>query len=585
MNLASHHIETVFTLFKYEIGQEYRTILLRGSDQVNIQANNLWMFSSLIRALIGSSVSANEELIMILLPDHHGHDISAALNVLNTSQIDDIVFTESVKDILCDLGVNFNNIEQFQLDEETNLRESKEVIRNNLIDELINNKPVEEVVCYYCSKSFTGQRAKDKYRSHLGQTHFLSEMKEETAKYFDTNHKCTECGKSYVTASFKRKHLTKHHSYLVDKILRLVNRKENESLLEQDVIEVQNLQDTFTEAVKPNEQSLENFFTELLNKDTPAANVGENEEDPEIHRINDENHQRTSSSPEAQCNAEELLMSSGETEILEEADDENDNEANDEIIRNLIESNVNSQEDEIDSKIKEIDQEITESERQTDNDEYADNISEDGHEGQTNEGNEDAELQNQLMQSNNDLSDSDSEDEHDASKGTEKSNQETEDIQKSLLLDQDLDSSSDSDDEESTDDTPSTRSNDSNEDLGSSSLNEISSSNVAFECKLCPKKYDRKKSLSTHHNRNHRKINNTKKGDTRDLEIDAKVNKMIISLNGGFKCFLCGRKYARRHHVASHCESHLSYSHKCPQCSEKFKTRSALKNHLGQKHK
>ena len=204
MNLASHHIETVFTLFKYEIGQEYRTILLRGSDQVNIQANNLWMFSSLIRALIGSSVSANEELIMILLPDHHGHDISAALNVLNTSQMDDILFPESVKDILCDLGVNLNNIEQIQIDEETNLRESKEVIRNNLIDELINNKPVEEVVCYYCSKSFTGQRAKDKYRSHLGQTHFLSEMKEETAKYFDPNHKCTECGKNYVTASFKR---------------------------------------------------------------------------------------------------------------------------------------------------------------------------------------------------------------------------------------------------------------------------------------------------------------------------------------------------------------------------------------------
>ena len=114
MALAEHHIETIFKLFKYEIGQEYRTILLRGSDQVNIQANNLWMFSSLIRTMIGSSVSANEELIMILLPDHHGHDISAALNVLNTSQIDDIIFSESVKDIFKDIGVNLNNIEQIQ---------------------------------------------------------------------------------------------------------------------------------------------------------------------------------------------------------------------------------------------------------------------------------------------------------------------------------------------------------------------------------------------------------------------------------------------------------------------------------------
>lgn len=583
MALAEHHIETIFKLFKYEIAQEYRTIILRGSDQVNIQANNLWMFSSLIRALIGSSVSANEELIMILLPDHHGHDISTALNVLNTSQMDDIVFSENVKDILCDLGVNFNNIKQIQIDEETNLRESKGVIRNNLIDELINNKPVEEVVCYYCSKSFTGQRAKDKYRSHLGQTHFLSEMKEETAKYFDPNHKCTACGKTYVTASFKRKHLTKHHSYLVDKILRLVNRKENESLLEQDVTEVQNLGDTFTEAVKPVEHSLENFFTELLNNDTPATNVSENEEDPEIHRVDDENQQRTSSSPEAQSNDDKLLMSSGETEILEEADDENDNESNGELFRNRIESEVNPQVDEMDSNIKDIDQD----EEQNDTALHADNISEDedSHEGQTNEENEDAELQNQLMLSNNDLSDSDGEDEDDATKDNEKSNQETDDIQKNLLLDQDLDSSSDSDDEESTDKTPFNRSNDSNEDLGNSSLNESSLSNIAFECKLCPKKYDRKGSLSSHYNRNHRKSNNTKKGDTRDLEIDAKVDKMIISLNGGFKCFLCGRKYARRHHVASHCESHLSYSHKCPQCSEKFKTRSALKNHLGQKHK
>ena len=111
MALAEHHIETIFKLFKYEIGQEYRTIILRGSDQVNIQANNLWMFSSLIRALIGSSVSANEELIIILLPDHYGHDISAALNVLNTSQIDDIVFSENVKDILYDLGMNFANLQ------------------------------------------------------------------------------------------------------------------------------------------------------------------------------------------------------------------------------------------------------------------------------------------------------------------------------------------------------------------------------------------------------------------------------------------------------------------------------------------
>lgn len=297
MNLAEHHIETVFRLLQYD--QVCRNITLRGSDQVNIQANNLWMFSSLIRALIGTSVSANEEAL-ILLPDYHGNDIIAALNILNTSQNDDIMFSEIIKNVLDDFGVDLNNTEQLQLDKEINMRESKEVIRSNLIDEIINNKTVKEVVCYYCSKSFTGQRAKDKYRNHLGQSHFLSEMKEEIGKYFDTNDKCTECGKTYVTASFKRKHLTKHHSYLVDKILKLVNRKENEPFLEQSIIEVRNPEDIDTGADEPIGQSLENLFTELGNKCSSVTNVtGEDleitriiDEYPEINRINDEHDKR-----------------------------------------------------------------------------------------------------------------------------------------------------------------------------------------------------------------------------------------------------------------------------------------------------
>ena len=120
-----------------------------------------------------------------------------------------------------------------------------------------------------------------------------------------------------------------------------------------------------------------------------------------------------------------------------------------------------------------------------------------------------------------------------------------------------------------------------------SSLHESSSSNVSFECNLCPKKYDRKASLYSHYSRNHKKSNkkDQNKSHTRDSEIDAKVDKMVISLNGGFKCFLCGKNYSRRHLIVRHCESHLSYSHKCPQCSEKFKTRFGLKNHITQKHK
>ena len=90
-NLADHHIETIFKLFQCGNDQECRSITLRGSDQVDIQASNLWMYSSLVRAVIGS-LPTNEEAL-ILLPDHHGDDIITALNILNTSQVDDIVFS------------------------------------------------------------------------------------------------------------------------------------------------------------------------------------------------------------------------------------------------------------------------------------------------------------------------------------------------------------------------------------------------------------------------------------------------------------------------------------------------------------
>ena len=127
----------------------------------------------------------------------------------------------------------------------------------------------------------------------------------------------------------------------------------------------------------------------------------------------------------------------------------------------------------------------------------------------------------------------------------------------------------------------------SNENVDIPALIQTGSSNVSFECKLCSKKYHNKNSLNSHYTRTHRKSKIKVKGDARDSEIDAKVDKMVISLKGGFKCFLCGKQYSRRHHVASHCESHLSYSHKCPQpqCSAKFKTRVTLKIHLAQKHK
>ena len=569
-NLADHHIETIFKLFQCGNDQECRSITLRGSDQVDIQASNLWMFSSLVRAVIGSSPTNQEALI--LLPDHHGDDIITALSILNTSQMDDIVFSANVKDVFNDLEVILDNIEQLPNDEEINMRESKEVIRNSLIDELINNKKVEEVLCYYCSRSFTGQRAKDKYRSHLGQSHYLSEMKEEMGRYFDANHKCSECGKTYVTASFKRKHLTKQHSYLVDTILKLVNRKDDEPILEH-VNEVQEDEDDdVTEQLELNEHSQENLVTELLGKDSEAHEA--NEEDP---KIKEKEFNSNFSSPEAH-NREYI-----------EYDDMDDKFKEQENQNLTLSLRVNPLISKIDSKIKAIadkylptvaiNQEIKRSEIQKDKDSVIEGEVQEDHSNEEGE-----EIQRQLI---DDLSDSDSDDSDDITKDVD--NSIVDDIQRNLLQDQDLNSDSDSDEEEGTDDSNIREANDSNEDVDNCTLNESGSSNVSFNCKLCPRTYDNKNSLYTHCYRKHRKskipTNVSKSGDARDLEIDTKIDKMVIALKGGFKCFLCGKKYTRRHHIASHCESHLNYSHKCPHCFEKFKTRFSVKNHIGQKHK
>ena len=598
-NLAVHHLETVFKLFQYEIDQESRSIVLKGSDDVIIQANNLWMFSSLVRTLIGSS-EANEEAL-ILIPDHHSSDIITMVKILNTFQVDDIVFTENVKDILDSIGVNIRNVERIQYEEEENESDLKEVIRSNLIDELIHNKQVEQVLCWYCSKSFTGKRAKDKYRSHLGHNHFISEMTEEIRKYFNHNHKCTECGKAYVTKTFKRKHLTKHHSYLVDKILKLVNRKENEQVLEQVDQEAQNVTDSVTmeEEVKQVEQTSDNIFTKLLDH-----------EPEEYMEYNDaKNPESQSSEPEKSDSNEKVLKSSGENENnetecenAEESDDDSiDNEENDEVIRNILQTSVSL------PKIEAINKDISELKEKNIQDDQADDSEE----------SENAEVQSQLMLQNDEfldsLLDSSGEDddddppkdvENDSNENCDISTRESEEIQRTLLLDQDLDSDSDSDDEEAdTDTTQDVRI--SNPDPDKSTLDQPNKS--TFNCELCPRKYKSKGGLRVHHSRNHKKINKkksdsgdaanvskinfrSKKSHSRKLmsstsEIDTKIDKMVMTSKKGFTCFLCGKKYERRCHIVSHCETHLNYTHKCPLCSEEFKTRFSVKNHIAKKHR
>ena len=44
-------------------------------------------------------------------------------------------------------------------------------------------------------------------------------MEKEISVFFNNDHKCKECGKSYHQEHMKRKHLTFNHSYLVEQIM------------------------------------------------------------------------------------------------------------------------------------------------------------------------------------------------------------------------------------------------------------------------------------------------------------------------------------------------------------------------------
>ena len=156
-------------------GSETRKICIISGDDVTVQSNNLWMSSSLIRTVIGSLLT-NEDITLIM-PDYSGADVTKAIKILRNQSKEDIIFDRNVRDILEALGVDTTNTqcvnENF---------ESKETIRRDLINELVNKRKEEEssnIICKFCPKRFQGTKAKDIYKCHLGVMHFSAEMKIE----------------------------------------------------------------------------------------------------------------------------------------------------------------------------------------------------------------------------------------------------------------------------------------------------------------------------------------------------------------------------------------------------------------------
>jgi len=72
-----------------------------------------------------------------------------------------------------------------------------------------------------------------------------------------------------------------------------------------------------------------------------------------------------------------------------------------------------------------------------------------------------------------------------------------------------------------------------------------------------------------------------------NYSLDKQVEDMIQSVADGYwGCKKCGIIKKKKQHIKNHAESHLvGYSHPCPHCGKRSKTRNALANHISYFHK
>ena len=185
-------------------------LVISGSDGVPININNLWLFSPLVRSILGSLTKAEQRLI--ILPGLSSEDIRNGLAILNGPDPDNelIFFDKKAKVVLETLGIDLTNSELLQ---PTNVKLK--------IDDRGAARNSREVKCVYCERTFVGSlsKLKDKLKCHIGNIHFSHQMEKEISVFFNNDHQCKECGKSYHQEHMKRKHLTFNHSYLVEQIM------------------------------------------------------------------------------------------------------------------------------------------------------------------------------------------------------------------------------------------------------------------------------------------------------------------------------------------------------------------------------
>ena len=522
-------------------GSETRKICIISGDDVTVQSNNLWMSSSLIRTVIGSLLT-NEDITLIM-PDYSGADVTNAIKILRNHIDEDIIFNRNVKDILEALAVD---ITKTQFVNEN--FESKETIRRDLINELVNKRNEEDssnIICKFCPKRFHGTRVKEKYKCHLGLMHFSAEMKMEIEKYFQADHKCSECGKIYVNSHLKRRHLAYNHSYLVDTIKSLIK-----------------------EQVGRQKTKVEEDFNEDSN-DSEVSGTSDAVDSGEYFENDDSGIQ------------DQLLLCNQD---LSDSDTDDDQVGSD--APNDGDSTNDEEAEGIQNELMLFNQNLSDSD--SDDDDTNDVTDQDKSQDVDDEQFQD--IHNTLLQEQ-DLEDSDDEPEH-----QDQSEDNKKDTFSISLVDHITAENSDKVKDyrnfiEKKDKYWYCKGCDykhqSKTVIGLHA--EVHVAGLTFRCKICTNPFNTRNNLRNHHYKKHtknKKLQQKAEKNELDKEIDEKVSQIMVKVENSYVCMQCDKITPRKDHIIAHCETHLEgYSHGCHICKFETKTRNSLRIHISQKHK
>ena len=141
---SRHHSEQVVSAVESR-GEHDLLILGQYYSSRRTHTDSLWIFSPLVRSILGSLPSLQNNIL--ILPDFSSEEIKTALTVLEGRKGEDLKFNSKTRDLLETLGVDLTSTQTQSQANKVKTREEEslgEILVENEIDELLYSSDDEE---------------------------------------------------------------------------------------------------------------------------------------------------------------------------------------------------------------------------------------------------------------------------------------------------------------------------------------------------------------------------------------------------------------------------------------------------------